>query len=355
MKIILLPFLLLFLSTLVHCQDFGGESIEYDPVDNRFFSSSDGTSIVQRASDGTISYFGDGLQSSYGMEVMNNTLFAIHGFTVYGYDLDTESQVMEIFIGGASFLNGMASDGVNRLWVTDFGANRIHEIDVSDYDNPSASVLVSNTNSTPNGIVFDGDENRLLFANWGANAPIKQVDLSNSEVSTVVTTNLSSIDGIDHDGNGNFYISTWSPDRITRYNADFSSSEIIPVPGINNPADICYAEAIDTLAIPNGNGTVAFVGFAVTTSLDEAKNDPELIVAPNPLTENSYIEFPLRSSGLVNIKLIDLNGSEKIIQSGSMAAGDHRILISELGMAPGTYVLLVESAQRTLTRKVVVN
>lgn len=79
-------------------QSFFGTSIEYDPVQNRFFSSKNGASIVQRAADGTISYFGDGLRATYAMEVMNNTLFAIDDETIYGYDLDSELQVMEITI-----------------------------------------------------------------------------------------------------------------------------------------------------------------------------------------------------------------------------------------------------------------
>src|SRR5690606_33069188 len=140
--------------------------------------------------DGTISFFGSGLQASYGMEVMNNTLFAIDGNTVYGYDLTSESEVMQISIAGAAFLNGMASDGNNRLWVTDFSAKRIHEIDVSDYENPQAALVVANTLTTPNGIVYDEVEDRLIFVNWGQNAPVKQVSLPGYEVSTIVTTAL---------------------------------------------------------------------------------------------------------------------------------------------------------------------
>lgn len=58
-------------------------------------------------------------------------------------------------------------------------------------------------------------------------------------------------------------MASWSPNRITKYSPDFSVSEIITVAGgLSSAADICYANEIDTLAIPNsGNTTVVYVGF----------------------------------------------------------------------------------------------
>ena len=67
--------------------------------------------------------------------------------------------------------------------------------------------IVSNTVSTPNGIVYDGENNRLIFVNWGSNAAIKAVDLSDNSVSTLTTTTLGNCDGIDNDSYGNYYVS----------------------------------------------------------------------------------------------------------------------------------------------------
>ena len=351
----LLLSLLLLLPSFLIAQNFAGESVEYDAVQNRFFSSANNGSIVQRAANGDITFFGSGLLSSYGMEVMNNTLFAIAGSSVYGYDLDTEQQVMQISISGASFLNGMASDGNNRLWVTDFSAKRIHEIDVSDFGNPSASLVVNNTVTTPNGIVYDEAEDRLIFVNWSSNAPIKQVDLDDYSVSTIVTTSLGNIDGIDNDSYGNFYISSWSPNRITKYNSDFSISEIISAPGISSPADICYAQEIDTLAIPNGNGTVTFVGFTTPTSVQEEQLPSAVVVYPNPITQQSYIAFELNEAQQTNIKLLDINGRiAHHILNEKLAAGAHRVLLAGFKMASGQYLVVIETDAGNQVQKVFV-
>lgn len=351
---LLLSIVLLLPSFLV-AQNFAGESVEYDAVQNRFFSSANNGSIVQRAANGDISLFGSGLLSSYGMEVMNNTLFAIAGSSVYGYDLDTELQVMQISISGAGFLNGMASDGNNRLWVTDFSAKRIHEIDVTNYATPSSSIVVNNTVTTPNGIVYDEVENRLIFVNWGSNAPIKQVNLDDYSVSTIVTTSLGNIDGIDNDSYGNFYISSWSPNRITKYSSDFAMSEIISAPGISSPADICYAQPIDTLAIPNGNGTVTFVGFATPTSISELSQTSQFSVFPNPVTQHSHISFVLTEAQQTNIKLLDMSGREVYqILHENLPAGAHRVLLAGFKLTSGLYLLKLETSTGFQTQKVFV-
>lgn len=349
-------FLLFFglLSHWGHAQMFGGESVEHDPTANRFFSSSDGSSIVQRAANGSLSYFGSGLQADFGMEVMGNTLFAVTGSQIIGYDLTTEMQVASISIPGAGFLNGLTSDGTDKLWVTDFGNDKIFEIDMSNMASPSYTEIVSNTGSTPNGIVYDGPNNRLVFVNWGSNAPIKAVDLSNNQVSTLTTTSLGNIDGIDEDNQGNFYISSWSPDRISMYDNAFANPPVtISAPGVNNPADICYARSIDTLAIPNGNGTVTFVGLA-PVQVDRPMDGFSLHFAPNPVTESSYIGFELESASQVKASIFNPNGQlVQVILEEELPAGTNKVLLTGLGLANGSYFLVFEAANQRITRKFV--
>lgn len=272
------------------------ESVEYDASQNRFFISN-GNSIIARASNGDLSFFGSE-GATHGMEVLGNHLFTIDGTTIRGFELDTENEVMALNISGANFLNGMTNDGVSNLYVTDFSGKKIYKIDVADLSNPSFEIIVNNTISTPNGIVFDGANNRLIFVNWGNNAPIKAVDLTDNSVSTIVSTSVGNIDGIDEDNEGNYYIAYWNPSQIAKYDNAFANPpEIVSTPFLNNPADICYAKEIDTLAIPHypsGTDQVVFVGFApdtISSIYDIFSNDFELEVFPNPVTENSVIRF----------------------------------------------------------------
>ena len=328
----------------------GVESVEYDPINNRYLASSDATSIVSIAPDGSLSHFGSNLDADYGMEVMGNTLFAVSGSSVKGYDLTTEMEVMSAGIPGASFLNGLTNDGNSTLWVTDFGNGRIIEIDASNFGSPSTDVIVASTGCTPNGVVHDEPNNRLVFACWGGNAAIKQVDLSNNMVSNVVAnTGVGNIDGIDKDNQGNYYISHWNPNGVTRYTNDFSSSEAVTTPSLSSPADICYALGPDTLAIPGGN-QVVFVGFETTIGIETVEEKNGFSINPNPVTESSTINYELEGTETVSLRILDASG--KLISelvNGSQSTGIYRVSVAGLGLENGTYICSFTKGATTST------
>src|SRR6185436_8553396 len=135
----------------------GPESVEYDPVGDRYFISNTGdNTIKQRDQAGTVTAFASVSPAPYGLEIMGDTLFACSGGSVKGYLLSTGAQVFNLNLGG-TFLNGITTDGT-YLYATDFTQEKIFRVDVT-----AASFItwVADTDGTPNGIVFDGDNARL--------------------------------------------------------------------------------------------------------------------------------------------------------------------------------------------------
>lgn len=337
------------------------ESVEYDASQNRFLISN-GNSIIARASNGDLSFFGSE-GASHGMEVLGNHLFVIDGSTIRGFELDSENEVMTLQINTAAFLNGLTNDGVSTLYATDFSNKNIYKIDVSDLSNPTFEIIVNGTGSTPNGIVFDGINNRLIFVNWGNNAPIKAVDLSDNSVSTIVTTSVGNIDGIDEDNEGNYYIAYWSPSKIAKYDNAFANPpEVISTPFLNNPADICYAKEIDTLAIPHypsGIDQVTFVGFesdTISSSYDIYSNDFELEVFPNPLTENSVVRFSLEKKTSLQLSILTQEGKlVKTLLEGNQMKGEHTISFAGMKIPSGIYWLSLEGNNIRKTISIQVN
>lgn len=323
------------------------ESVEYDPINGRFLVSNGSNVIVVDGDGNEVQEFGTAPQADYGMEVMGNNLFAIVGSSVRAYDLQSGSQVMNAAISGSQFLNGMASDGVSRVWVTDFQTKRIHELNVSDLENPTVTQIVSNTVTTPNGITFDGVNNRLVFVSWGGSAPIKAVDLSDNSVSTLVSTTLGNCDGIDHDGEGNFYVSSWTPTRITRFTEEFSVSTVITAPGLSQPADICYAVEIDTLAIANsGNETVTYVGFSQVAVNEVAEKGIHLECYPNPVNDSSVLRLRLTEAAFTQMDIIDLQGKcVHVLLNENLSQGEHVVLLQGLDLPSGNYICRITSGR----------
>lgn len=316
------------------------ESIEYDPIQGRFLVSNS-NSVVHVDGDGNgVSTLPSPLAAAYGMEIFNNHLFAIHSNRVKVFDLATNTLVQNVNITGAGFLNGMASDGVARVWVTDFSTKKIHQIDFTDLANPVTTLLSNNTTTTPNGIVYDEANNRLVFVAWGSNAPIKALDLTDNTITTLATTTLGNCDGIDKDGLGNYFVASWSPNRITKYSPDFSVSEIITVTGgLSSASDICYANEIDTLAIPNsGNTTVVYVGFDNTpNSLNSLTAGSDFMTA----TFNDRWEISYFSPAQKNIDYLLLDSQGKVIVSEKWLLENttNRLIIPNNALPSGTYFL----------------
>ncbi len=332
----------LLIAQISYAQNYqSAESVEYDPSQNRFLISN-GNNILARASDGTLSFFGSG-STSHGLEVLGDRVFGLSGNVVKGFDLDTEQEVMTLTISGASFLNGLTADGNTTLYATDFSGKRIYKIEVADIANPSFEVIVANTSKTPNGIIHDGDNNRLIFVTWGSSAEIRQIDLSDNSMSTILTTSLTNIDGIDDDSEGNYYISSWSPDRITKYDSNFENPITVTTPALNSPADIGYAQAIDTLAIPQGS-TVDYVGFEMATATAELEvSEFALMVYPNPFIDQSWVQFKLEESAEVELDIYDVHGRRiKNLMTGHQPYGQHKVLLTGLELSRGVYMVVLK-------------
>ena len=104
---------------------------------------------------------------------------------------------------------------------------------------------------------------RAVIVNWGGNADILAVDLESGALTTIVNgTGLGNCDGIDMDSDGRYYVSSWSPNRITRFSNDFSQSETVVSSGLSSPADISFDETNHILGVANsGSNQVTFHQF----------------------------------------------------------------------------------------------
>lgn len=295
----------LFITLAIQAQTYqSAESIEFDTINGGWLVAN-GSNIVRDDGQGNLSFFGTG-SASHGMEIMGNTLFVIDSNVIRGYDLTSETQVMSLNIPGVSFLNGMTSDAVDQLWVTDFGASKIYNIDVSDFNNPLATEIVSNTGATPNGILYD--DTRLLFVTWGASAAIKAVDLTTNVVTDIVAdTGLANIDGIIKNDSGSYIISSWTPAVLTRYTDNFTVSNTVLSPALMNPADI--GVNLDVVAVPMGNNVV-FVETEVLIGIEEFDlNSINFTISQNPVTPKTIVLFDLKEMQDVNIGVYDFSGN----------------------------------------------
>ncbi len=230
------------------------ESLVYDQVYNRYLVSNCGDGkIVQINNSGEQSYFNTQLSYTFGMVIVEDNVFIVSNSGNYqgiaGLLLSTGEIVFHVEIPAKKLLNDIASDGNGNLFITDCEADKIYKVSISD---ESYTTLVDSGLGYPNGILFDEFNNRLLVLNCLLpRYPIKAIDMIDFSQTTVVETGLNSIDGLTIDNNGFFYFSSWSTDKVYRYDPDFTIPRDIVSYGHTDPADIFFNKQDNVLAVPN--------------------------------------------------------------------------------------------------------
>ena len=305
------------------------EAVEYDPNGSQWFVSCGSSTMLSTSDLGdTWEYFGTA-QATHGMEVMGEALFVLDNNLIRAYDLNTAEQIGTASVAGASFLNGMGNDGNGILIVSDFSSGRILKVDATDPSDMSVSTLVGNTGTTPNGIVVDTENGRAVIVNWGGNADILAVDLESGALTTIVNgTGLGNCDGIDMDSDGRYYVSSWSPNRITRFSNDFSQSETVVSSGLSSPADISFDETNHILGVANsGSNQVTFHQFEVEVNgvdITDSNEASEVALLGNNLT------FQVSQPGNYNISAFTLSGKLLDSMAIDIPAGKTNVSLERL-------------------------
>ncbi|MCK6648099.1 MAG: T9SS type A sorting domain-containing protein [Bacteroidia bacterium] len=359
MKKHLLAFVLAFSGATTFSQTYNSpESIEFDYVNNRWFIANNGGDnvLTRNSTTGALAVFATGFSGGgpHGLEIVNDTLYACAGKNLKAFNINNGSAIFDININsGTCFLNGITHDNSGNLYITDYNGNKIYRFDITTRQ---FNAFVSSGLSGPNGIIFDQPNNRCVFVQW--TGAIKSVSLTDSTVTTLVASSgLSSVDGITKDGVGNYFLSSWSPTRITRYSNTFTSPTAVVTTGLSNPADIFYNVLTDTLGVPNsGSGSnTTYHYFGSPTSIDEINNVTEPIVFPNPISKSATITFELTQNEKVNVSLYDEKGAlVKMIAEEQMFKGKNTLFLNRAGLAAGSYFLKISTQDVIQTKKLII-
>jgi hypothetical protein len=306
MKNILLA-ILVFAGISSYAQTFNGpESVEYDVANSRWLVGQNGSGkvLIYNPANGGLTELCTGMTSGpYGIEILGNVLYCCDGARVRGFDLSTGALISSINLG-ATFLNGITSDGNNFLFVTDYSAKKIFRVNVLT----GTFNMMTTTVKSPNGIIYDGTNNRCVFVTWGGSAAIQAMSLADSTISTLYTTSLSNLDGIIRDQQGNYYVSAWGTASLNKTDANFSANPVAVKTGLSSPADLGINSAGDSIGIPNSGAANNVVFYAIPngTGINEV-DEHTMSVFPNPAKNTITITL---DDAIVNgkIELFDMNG-----------------------------------------------
>ena len=354
MKTLLSTAVVLVLALSAQAQSYNSpESVEYDPANGRYLVSNpaSGQILAREDGTGTLTTFVTGIPTGpHGLEIMGTSVYACTGGKVMGYDLSSGATTLDLNLSGA-FLNGITNDGT-YLFVTDFSAKKIYRINPAT-QSFNEMVNLNGVSGTPNGIVYDAADDRLVFVEWGNNASINAVSMSDSSVTELIATSLGNLDGIVLDAAGNFYVSSWSPNAIQFFNHTFTvGPNALVTTGLGNPADLHYNQANDTLAAPNSaNNTVTFHYMGTITGVaDGLTSEVAFTVYPNPAKDRVSITIAQSREQILDYEVFDLSGQRQKAK-GTYKSGEGTVDLSlDLRkLSAGNYVVKLNTLSGPLS------
>lgn len=333
------------------------ESIVYDSVHNRYLVSNCGDGmIIQIDSNGVQSYFNTDLTYILGLHIVGDMLYVSSNDDPYsgivGLLLSSGEIGFFVEIPDKELLNDITSDNMGNLYVTDCDANKIFKVNIAGM---SYSALIDSGLGYPNGILFDEPNNRLMVLNCLlAGRPILSVKLDDLTVSTIVETGISAIDGLTEDNDGNYYFSSWTTDRVYRYDPLFTNPPEIIAGGFTNPADIFYNKSNDILAIPNFNAdTIIFLPIS-PVGVDDFMPDGtgSIRIYPNPFIDHVNIRFDLARSEHTSMAVYDIHGKliSELINS-KLREGEYEVNWDGSELKAGAYILSLKTSDDIQVQK----
>lgn len=328
-------------SKLLSAQTFNSpESVEYDAVNNRWLVGNNGAGTIvscNPAISSTLPFANQIPSGPHGIEILGNVAYCCDGGYIKGFDLNTGAQSFSLNLS-ASFLNGLTTDGTNYLFATDFSAKKIYRICPAN----NTFNLMCTTIKTPNGIIYDGTNNRCVFVTWGSNSPIQAMSLADSTISTLATSTYSNSDGITRDPAGFWYVTCWGNNALVRWSPTFTTPTVV-MTGLSGPADIDINAAGDSIGIPNSNSTTVVYYTSITTSI-AAMEENGFDLFPNPSTSSCTVSL---KKSKINCKAVLFDNEGKIVRQFYVTGNSFDI---ERGaLAPGLYLLHVFDEESVLS------
>lgn len=373
---LLIIIVVLFVTNIILAQAFNEpESVVYDVANDRYLVSNKGNGdiiSVPRLNPGNLSFFNTGTSGSIrGITIVGNTLWCAGTANnstsqyLFNFDLNTGNYIKRILIATGIFINDVTADANGMIYVSDDNNNLIYRV------NPETGGYSDLLFDGANGLLFDEANNRVLYTD---DTPVTGSQISALDIASNISTplianpNFQWLDGLTVDHLGNYYVSSWSTNKVYRYDPNFTSSVVASTGhnGVNHngPADIFYDQVNNILAVPNFTAnTVDFIPFAqLSTYNNETSIPTEFQIHqnfPNPFNPNTTIFYDISKESNVKISVFDLLGREiitlvdQIELSGSRSINwDGRDFAGNLVNA-GVYIYQIEAEGFIQTKKMV--
>ncbi len=154
-----------------------------------------------------------GLNAPKGLGVYKDTLYVTDIDTLLAININNGKVEQRYYASEAKFLNDIIIDSNGVVYVSDMGTSSIYRL----VDNEFTIWLQDDKLENPNGLYLENDH--LIVGSWGRMANessmnalghLKIVSIKDKSINSLGDgTPIGNLDGVESDGNGNFYVTDW--------------------------------------------------------------------------------------------------------------------------------------------------
>lgn len=352
---LLFPFFTLAQNVGTLATDSGiNDGLALDEFGNLYGSKYNGSSVFKlNLADGSVSNFASGFNTPNGSATDNQgNLFLADDAAGIIYKI-TPDGTSEVFVeypnpSGLAFI-----PGTDTMVVASYFGDKVSKISP---DGEITDWSIDGIFQGPVGICFDGDSqiyisnfddrkiikilpdgSQELLVQGPSNSPLGFITYSEGFIyGTLITAHQ--IMRTDLDGNAEIFLGS-TPGHV---DGDATVSKF------NRPNGITASSNGDTLYISEVIGE----NIRMITNLEGApSNQKEIIqassfsVSPNPISENTLIEFELLENETLSLELRNAEGKliQKIIDEEKLGIGQHQVKLNQTSISSGIYFIQLKT------------
>jgi len=341
------------------------ECVVYDSIYKRYLVSCLPLGrIVAIDSNWNQTIFKSGLGTAFSSTIHQGVIYlSSSNKYVRGYSLSDGTMVCNLYISSAHMLDGMTTDTSGNLYVVDYHYggpdDAIFKIRLSDLYYYKIATPQSGLSPDPQDLLYDVPNNRLLVVFASNTAPVQALSLTDTSITTLLSSTPGIIDGIEMDNSGNYYLTSWVAGALLKYDHNFANQPQYVMSGLNGPSNLGFNRMHNILAVPVYNSdTVIFLSLSQTgIKLNGTKNINGFGLYqnyPNPFNPSTVIKFDILKPG--NIRLNIYNTSGMLIETALNAqfkTGSYEYQWNGAKYASGVYFYTLSSDENSITRKMI--
>jgi hypothetical protein len=327
----------------------GPDDLVFDLKYNRILVGNwAGNRIIAIDSNGIHTVYKTGLQYCHGMEILGDTVYIASADKIYLVNINNAETIRSITIPGSSRLGHITLDTYNYiLYVSDWSVEKIYKVNLNSN---TTSLLMDTGNGTPVGILFDGNNNRLILMTFGPNIPIKSVNVQNGQVSNITNPIYNYLDAIIKDRNDYIYFTSFTQGIVYKIDTSFTNPPEIISTGHNGPSGLGYNKISHILGVTNYNSNSISLITLPNTGIRKLNNnnivkDYELYQNyPNPFNPSTIIKFGIKKNGYIKLKVLDILGKEiETLINERLQAGKYEVTFVNSLLPNGIYFYRLEA------------